>query len=88
MPWNYRLMRIKNRNIITNKDEFYYSIHEVFYDANTPNASFGYTKDPVDVSAYSVEEIKFMLEKMLKCLEKPILDYEEKTSETNNDWHQ
>lgn len=83
MPWNYRLMRRKCHNPVTKQDEFYYTMHEVFYDADTPDAPFSYTKNAIDVGGDSVEDVKWMLEAMLKSLDKPVLDYEEDDATTS-----
>jgi hypothetical protein len=53
------------------KDEIDFTIHEVYYDDNgIPN---GYTESGVPVSSDSIEGIKWVLERMTECVNKPIL---------------
>lgn len=73
MSWDYRLMRRKVHNPVTKLDDDYYTIHEVYYDGE----SFSYTKEAIDVGADSPEDVKWMLEHMLRALDKPVLEYEE-----------
>jgi hypothetical protein len=65
--WNYRLFAEKN---IDGNPVF--SIHETFYDDSheIPN---DYEKAPVMMVSDDVEEIIFMLEKMIGSFQQPIL---------------
>lgn len=63
--WNHRLMAEQT------DEEIYLSIHEVHYDKN--EIPVGYTEKPISVSAETVDGVKWVLEKMIDCLQKPIL---------------
>lgn len=68
MSWNYRVIRH-----VKNNEEFYH-VHEVYYDDNgTPTMV---STEPIAPYAESVEDLKWVLERMLEALDKPILDYE------------
>ena len=69
MSWNHRLMKMKD-----GEDDFY-QIHEVYYDKEGNVES--YTKNGVTVGGNDIEEVKWVLLKMLAALDKPVLDYEE-----------
>ena len=64
--WNHRVMLHKGADA----GDDYYSIHEVHYDDGRP---VGYTEHGVDVGGNSVEELRVTLERMLRCLEQPVL---------------
>ena len=68
MTWNHRLVRRSENG------ETWYGIHEAFYDKNKRVRAI--TKDPIDVIGESVEEVRETLQRMLRALEAPILDYE------------
>ena len=59
------------------------AFHEVHYESTEVNdlevtsADVGYTENPVTMTAESVEELRFMLTRMLGALDKPILEYRE-----------
>lgn len=63
--WNHRLM------VEQTDEEVYFSIHEVHYDMN--GKLKGYTEKPVSVTSESLEGVKWVLDKMAECLQKPIL---------------
>tara|TARA_R110000803_G_scaffold90401_6_gene157771 strand:- start:4896 stop:5255 length:360 start_codon:yes stop_codon:yes gene_type:complete len=49
------------------------TINEVYYEEDKPET---WTKNPVNLSGDSIEELRDMLQDMLKALDKDILDYE------------
>ena len=58
MTWNYRVLYHKHA-----QPEPYHALHEVFYDDNgRPNS---YTRDPIDVTAESEQELLRTLARML-----------------------
>lgn len=63
--WNHRLLASESNG------ELFFSIHEVYYDKN--GSPEGYTKNPIYVGAENVDGVKWVLSKMMKCLQKPIL---------------
>lgn len=72
MSWNYRL----TKEIITHKylaePEILFGIREVFYDENGDIS--GFSEEP-DIISDSIEGMKDILTKMLKCCDKAIIDY-------------
>jgi len=70
MTWNYRVCK-ETYKIGTPEAEEYYSIREVYYDGDKIT---GVTENAVGVSGYTIEEIKFSLEKMHLALNKDVLD--------------
>ena len=68
--WNHRVLLHKG----TDAGEDYYGIHEVHYEDGVPRA---YTTNPVEVGGESVKSLKITLERMLRCLELPVLTPED-----------
>ena len=62
--WNHRILATEHNG------ELYLQIHEVYYEGDKP---ISHTKDPKSVTGESVYEVKWTLDKMEECLEKPIL---------------
>jgi hypothetical protein len=65
MYWNNRVVRFKK------DDDDWLEICEVFYHDGGP---IGHTGEGVTVCGENVQELRVTLERMLKCLDKPILD--------------
>jgi hypothetical protein len=65
MSWNHRVLAHKD------EDEMIFQIHEVYYDKDGNPES--YTENSVSVSAESLDGIKWVLDKMRDCANKPIL---------------
>lgn len=65
MHWNHRIVR---RTI---GGETLLGIHEVFYGMDDGT---GWTDEPVAVIGESVEELRETLGRMLRALDKPIID--------------
>ena len=70
MEWNHRVMKSKDG------DDDYYQIHEVYYDKE--GKVDGYTARGTSPCGNSLQELKEDLERMLNCLNKEVLDYEDK----------
>jgi len=70
MTWNYRVCK-ETYSKGTQDEEDYYSIREVYYD-NDKIVSV--TENAVGVSGYTIDEIKFSLEKMQLALNKDVVD--------------
>ena len=69
MTWNHRLIRHTEPN-----GEIWLGIHEVYYlDDGTPDMV---TENAIGASGETVEEIIETLERMRRCVEKPILEME------------
>ncbi len=74
MTWNHRVVRIRD-----SVGGPLLGIYEVYYDDDKPNSR---TTDPVGLIADGDEseamtELRETLERMLRCLDQPILDDEE-----------
>jgi hypothetical protein len=57
-------------------DSIYYAIHEVYYDED--GKVNGWTEEPIRILAESLEDLKFTLERLVECFDKPVLDEETK----------
>ena len=65
MEWNYRLLAHEDG------DETFLQAHEVHYDLDgVPN---GYTAKAVRIGSEDIEGIKWTLDKLRECLDKPVL---------------
>lgn len=67
--WNYRVVRTDCEDCV---DGYFYEIHEVYYDSDGNIDKI--TLEPVDVFSESEGGIKWILEEMTKCLDKPVID--------------
>ncbi len=66
MGWNHRILAKKYES-----GEIEFQIHEVYYDIKgKPN---GYTANPIAIIGDSLSDIKWTLNKMIECCDKPIL---------------
>lgn len=83
MSWNYRVMRHVHVDKDSGAVSEWLAIHEVYYkgpevdDLTVTTADVGYTERPVTMTAESVKELRFMLNRMRGALNKPILEYKE-----------
>ena len=64
--WNHRVVRKAHP-----RGEVSYGIHEVFY--NKDGSVYAYTKEPVEVSCESIDDLHEYVGWMQACLTKPIL---------------
>ena len=68
MSWNHRVIAYREGR------EFWYQIHEVYYDENgVPEM---YTKGAVTVVASTFKALDWQLDRLKECLSKPILSAE------------
>ena len=65
--WNYRVIKAG-----TETDTFF-SVQEVYYGEDDNEKDYSHTLDCTP-NGNSIDEIKTQLERMLKCLDKPVLD--------------
>ena len=65
MSWNHRVIAHDS------KDGVYFRIHEVYYDDN--NIPKSWTKEPVTIGSEDLKGIRWTLNKIKLCLNKPIL---------------
>jgi hypothetical protein len=66
--WNHRVMKRK-----TEEGEWY-DIHEVFYDEQSGKLSW--TENAISPGGETIDELQKELQRMLKALDKPVLDYD------------
>lgn len=71
--WNHRVVRRIVRDF--GEDVERLGIHEVFYDVEGETL---WTDDPVSVEGESIDELRQTLGRMLRALDHPILDDNEK----------
>jgi hypothetical protein len=65
--WTHRVIR----KVYNGED--YFSIHEVFYDLSEKD-TVGWTENPVEVAGESIEDLRVTLQRMLACLDKPVIE--------------
>jgi hypothetical protein len=65
MSWNYRVVKI------TEDDDDYFAIHEVYY--NEDGSIRVMTESPVPVGGESVDSLRSSLQMMMSCLDKDVL---------------
>jgi len=64
--WNHRVVRQSKG------DETWLGIHEVFY-GEADESDAGWTENPVDVVGETIEDLRVTLERMIACLDKPVI---------------
>jgi len=74
--WNNRVMHQTFKS--AGGSEEWYQIHEVYYDKD--GNIDGYTKDAIAPGGNTIDELRTELERMLKCLDKSVLEYQEDDS--------
>lgn len=68
MAWNHRVVEH------TYKNETFYQIHECYYgDRSKGKRPHSITVDGVAPTGESIEDLRWALEHMLSCLDKPVL---------------
>jgi len=74
--WNHRILaHWQASNFLEDGGYWYFGIHEVHYDNDKPGS---YTADAISIiSEEGLDGIKWTLDKMLICLNKPILNAED-----------
>jgi hypothetical protein len=69
MTWNHRLLATEYESV--GSKETYFQIHEVYYDEDgKPN---GYTANPITIGGDSIDGLRWTVDRIKECLEKPIL---------------
>jgi len=69
MSWNYRVVEHQYDD-----EESGYRIHEVYYDKDVPVAI---TEAGIDLSGYSLDDLKSSFELIKLAFDKPVLKYED-----------
>lgn len=72
MSWNYRITKEIRHHKYLHEPETLYGIREVYYDENGDIS--GMSEMP-DIIGESIEEIKNILNLMIGCCDKDIIDY-------------
>ncbi len=72
MHWNHRVMR----HVDKKNGGVYFAIHETYYGVEGESGDI-WTEQPVAVIGESVDGLRQTLERMLKALDKPVLEYGE-----------
>ena len=70
MSWNHRVVRR-----IWETKEVTYEVHEVYYDKD--GTKDGMTVNPIVPTGDSVAELRKDMERYMKALDKPVMDYED-----------
>ena len=73
MGWNHRVVRRFYPNTHMD-DSILYEIHEVYYDKDGTIGSI--TQEPISIMEETVDDLRKTVERLTKCLESPIIDYE------------
>lgn len=73
--WNHRVVKRIVREF--DEDVEWFGVHEVFY--GLPGESEpSWTDEPISVKGESIDELRETLERMLRALDRPIIDDTEK----------
>ena len=72
MTWNHRVVRRPDPD---GSEHFY--IHEAYYPSKNVEKADSITMEAIGVHAESVEDLRWVLEKMLVALDKPVLEYDD-----------
>ena len=73
MSWNHRVVRRFYPNTHMD-DSMLYEIYEVYY--NEDGTIQGLTENPISIREESLEDLKTTLQRISKCLDNPIIDYD------------
>jgi hypothetical protein len=65
--WNHRVMRHKKEG------KTWLAIHEVYY--NDEGEPHSWTEEPVSLAGECIEDLREELKQILRCLDKPTLEY-------------
>jgi len=84
MGWNNRVMRRTHSVDHDGKTikEDCFEIHEVYYDDNDDIE--GFTEDAIAPCGETIEELRQELQRMLDCLDKPLLIYEDEIKKSTS----
>jgi hypothetical protein len=74
--WNHRVLRHRQVEIPRLQRADYLVIHEVYFRDGEEATPHSCTTNGVYVGGDSIEELRETLERMLRCLDKPVLDYD------------
>ena len=73
MSWNHRVVRRFYPNTHMD-DSMLYEIYEAYYDKD--GKINGLTEEPIRIREESMDDLRKTMERLTKCLEQPIIDYD------------
>jgi hypothetical protein len=71
--WSHRVIRTRYPNPVTGKRESRYGVHEAYFDAGK-RLPHSWTMHPINVNEGSVKELKLLVDRLLRSLQRPVLD--------------
>ena len=75
MSWNHRVVR-RTYTHTHRDDTILYQIHEVYYNEDGHLTINSITEEPIRIMEETMDDLKKTVERLTKCLEYPIIDYE------------
>jgi hypothetical protein len=75
MSWNHRVVR-RTYTHAHRDDTILYQIHEVFYNEDGHLTIISITEEPIKIIEETMDDLKKTVERLTKCLEYPIIDYD------------
>lgn len=73
MSWSHRIVRRTYPNTHMD-DSILYELYEVYY--NKDGTINGITEEPIRIREESIDDLRKTVERLTKCLEQPIIDYD------------
>jgi len=77
--WNHRVVKRQAKTT----DDVWYEIHEVYYENDEVE---GMTENAISPAGTTLSELKEEIKRMLRCLEKPVLDYETRRDKISQEY--
>lgn len=75
MSWNHRVVR-RIYNHTHRDDTILYQIHEVYYNEDGHLTISNITEEPISIIEETMDDLRKTVERLTKCLEYPIIDYD------------
>lgn len=75
MSWNHRVVR-RTYSHAHRDDTILYQIHEVYYNEDGHLTISSITEEPIRIMEETVDDLRKTVERLTKCLEYPIIDYD------------
>ena len=75
MSWNHRVVR-RTYTHTHRDDTILYQIHEVYYNEDGHLTINSITEEPIRIMEETMDDLKKTVERLTKCLEYPIIDYD------------
>lgn len=71
--WSHRVIKTRYPNGAIPGDRTWYGIHEAYFDAGE-SVPHTWTEEPIRVQERSIKELRETLNRLLRSLERPVLD--------------